>query len=282
MGSFLRVSGSTLWAPGTSPLDPTEATPTVEHINHMDYCNVNDAVYGSGSGGGDITSTNLYTSSVEMVTSPETYPIWKTRKPVILIWNRRGNNNSAAAVLHHCYRYLVVAPGTVRNPSSILLPTTDGSGEAGHMGPTTTIQASTSNETTNTGSTIVLEWEDPFNTMYQGNPTSSLLFGSANSSTTSFNPTGSVSKSRNVSAVSLNSSVHLASMTHSGAQFRNLPYRTIDVNATNGNHLDHLTTVHQQSSDVVINILDHWNHADDPTFQPYRIRDAVRTLPVFC
>jgi hypothetical protein len=58
-------------------------------------------------------------------------------------------------------------------------------------------------------------------------------------------------------------------MTNSGAQFRNLPYRTIDVNATTAINTD-------GNSGVVINVMDHWNNPDDPTFQPYRIRDAVR------
>ena len=278
IGSFLRVSGSTLWAPGTSALDPTEATPTVEHINHLDagHGTSQDPYQNNStnnSNGGDvIASSNLYTSSVEMVTSPETYPIWKTRKPVILIWNRRGNSGSGTTpVLHHYYRYLVVAPGTVRTPYSsvsLSLPSTDGTISSGQ--PLTTVQTSTSNESTHTGSTIVMEWEDPFHTMHQHNndvTTSTAAFGSANSSTTSLYPASGMGKpSRNVSAVSLTSSVHLASMTNSGTQFRNLPYRTIDVNAT---------TATASSSCVILNVMDYWNNPDDPTFQPYRIRDAV-------
>jgi hypothetical protein len=284
IGSFLRVTGSTLWAPGTSALDPTEATPTVDHINHLDaghgtsqydpYHNTNH-----NSGADAIASSNLYTSSVEMVTSPETYPIWKTRKPVILVWNRRGNSGSGTTpVLHHYYRYLVVAPGTVRKPYSsvsLALPSTDGTVSGGQA--LTTVQASTSNESTHTGSTIVMEWEDPFFTMHQNqnnDVTSAAAFGSENSSTTSLHPTSGMGKpSRNVSAVSLNSSVHLASMTNSGTQFRNLPYRTIDVHATASSSTDGTKT---GSSSVILNVMDHWNNSDDPTFQPYRIRDAVR------
>lgn len=293
IGSFLRVTGSTLWAPGTSALDPTEATPTVEHINRLDYSGnadhgtSHDPYQRSNSNGGDvITSSNLYTSSVEMVTSPETYPIWKTRKPVILIWNRRGNGGSGAPpVLHHYYRYLVVSPGTVRQHHlslSLALPSTDGTANVttGSAHSLTTVQASTSNESTHTGSTIVMEWEDPFGTMHQNsnnnNDVVSPAFGSANSSATSLHPTSGMNKpSRNVSAVSLTSSVHLASMTNSGTQFRNLPYRTIDVNAatTTGNVIG---TDGGSSSAVIVNVMDHWNNPDDPTFQPYRIRDAVR------
>ena len=301
IGSFLRVTGSTLWAPGTSALDPTEAAPTVEHINHLDY--TGNAGHGTSQNGSlingrdTITSSNLYTSSVEMVTTPETYPIWKTRRPVILLWNRRGSGGSATTpVLHHYYRYLVVAPGTVRKPHSsalsLALPSTDGTttGTAGSGQSLTTVQASTSNEATHTGSTIVMEWEDPFYTMHQNNQdvtttSSSALFGSAHSSTTSLLPGGGgMNKpSRNVSAVSLNSSVHLASMTNSGTQFRNLPYRTIDVHATTtttaNSSVDGGSSSSSSSSSVILNVMDHWNNPDDPTFQPYRIRDAVRFSP---
>lgn len=282
IGSFLRVTGSTLWAPGTSALDPTEATPTVEHINHLDagHGTSYDPYHNTNNNGGDvIASSNLYTSSVEMVTSPETYPIWKTRKPVIIVWNRRGNSGSGTTpVLHHYYRYLVVAPGTVCKPYSsvsLALPSTDGTVSSAQ--PMTTVQASTSNESTHTGSTIVMEWEDPFHTMHQNNDvTSTPAFGSANSSATSLHPTSGMGKpSRNVSAVSLNSSVHLASMTNSGTQFRNLPYRTIDVNATTATASSSIDGTNVGSSSVILNVMDHWNNPDDPTFQPYRIRDAV-------
>jgi hypothetical protein len=243
IGSFLRVTGSTLWAPGSSALDPTDAAPTIEHLNQVDY-NADDTNM--------LETSNLYTSSVEMVTTPETYPVWTTRRPVILVWNRRGRGStSSSGVLHHYYRYLVVAPGTLRN-----VPFDDIDTDNAPV----TVQTSTSNEASNTGSTIVMEWEDPFHTLLVDDVTVSRSGGGGLG-------LGLLSKSRNVSAVSLNSSVHLASMAHSGHQYRNLPYRTVDVAAHHEN---------DGSNTHVIQVSDHWNHPDDPTFQPYRIREAVR------
>ncbi len=67
------------------------------------------------------SSSNLYTSSVEMVTSPEMYPLWRTRTPVIRVVNSDAitsegtapetNSGSGSGVLLHRYRYLVVSPG---------------------------------------------------------------------------------------------------------------------------------------------------------------------------
>jgi hypothetical protein len=278
MGSFLRVTGSTLWAPGTNALDPTEATPTVEQLHQFDR-----ECHGSSNTDTDteITTSNLYTSSVEMVTTPDTYPIWTTRTPVILIWNRRGGSHSTHSaatihpVLHHYYRYLVVAPGTVRHPGGDDHSDTNNSSND-HVPLSTedvpmTVQASTSNEATHTGSTIVMEWEDPFQTMLLDDVPTTTSSHVTVATSTSIGIGGVTSQSRNISAVSLNSSVHLASMTHSGHQYRNLPYRTMDIAAT---------TTTATTATTMVNVMDHWNHSEDPTFQPYRIREAVRVVCV--
>ncbi len=47
-----------------------------------------------------------YASSVEMVTSPDEWPIWRTRKPVIIALRHHHGR-----VEHHRYRYMVVNPG---------------------------------------------------------------------------------------------------------------------------------------------------------------------------
>jgi hypothetical protein len=246
IGSFLRVTGSSLWAPGSSALDPTDAAPTLEHLNQVDY---------NADANMPLETSNLYTSSVEMVTSPATYPLWTTRRPVVLLWNRRGRGSAHANnVLHHYYRYLVVAPGTLRHDA--FAEPNEADREAA-----TTVQTSTSNEASNTGSTMVLEWEDPFHTLQHDDVPVSRG--------THMQAIGLPPKSRNVSAVSLHSSVHLASMAHSGHQYRNLPYRTVDVAA-------HHLTLEPDHSRHVIQVTDHWNHPDDPTLQPCRIREAVR------
>ena len=55
-----------------------------------------------------------YTSSVEMVTSPEEWPVWRTRTPVVVVLRHHHGR-----VEHHRYRYMVVTPGAhlVRNDS---------------------------------------------------------------------------------------------------------------------------------------------------------------------
>ena len=103
IGSQLRVTGSTLWAPTslTSPQDPMNA----HHIAHertaeafpVNEEDVQDSL---------LDSPALYTSSVEMVTTPDTYPIWKTRRPVVVVLHK-----NAKQIQHHYYRYLVVTPG---------------------------------------------------------------------------------------------------------------------------------------------------------------------------
>jgi hypothetical protein len=41
-----------------------------------------------------------------MVTSPETYPVWRTRTPVVVVTNSAGGT-----IQRHRYRYMVVTPG---------------------------------------------------------------------------------------------------------------------------------------------------------------------------
>ena len=57
----------------------------------------------------DENSKKIYASSVEMVTSPEEYPVWRTRTPVICV----VNNTTSDGLFEHRYRYIVVTPGAV-------------------------------------------------------------------------------------------------------------------------------------------------------------------------
>jgi hypothetical protein len=88
-------------------------------------------------GKGDSDQAAIFATSVEMVTTPDTYPVWRTRKPVICV----VNHISSTKVFRHRYRYLVVTPGagTHDNYDSKML-TTD------HFD----------------GFVDVTEWEDPF------------------------------------------------------------------------------------------------------------------------
>mmetsp|Transcript_21523 Transcript_21523/g.46034 ORF Transcript_21523/g.46034 Transcript_21523/m.46034 type:complete len:194 (-) Transcript_21523:185-766(-) len=76
------------------------------------------------------SSNDWYASRVEMVTCPETYPLWRTRRPVVLVLtdplsksndgdinmeedggSNEPNSRSGRGVFRHHYRYLAVTPG---------------------------------------------------------------------------------------------------------------------------------------------------------------------------
>jgi len=96
----------------------------------------------------DTEQRSLYSSSVEMVTTPELYPLWRTRNPVITA----VNGHSADGTFCHRYRYLVVTPGAslMSGTGSI---TSDG----------------------NDGIVNVAKWEDPFNSQTLGSGMVSLM-----------------------------------------------------------------------------------------------------------
>ena len=110
LGSTLRVTGSTLWAPN----EALETSSTSSSNN-------------SRSRG----SSNYYASSIEMVTSPDTYPIWTTRTPVVI----HIHPHFSKPIQHHYYRYLVVTPGAATEHTTM---------------------------TTTDDDIPVMEWEDPF------------------------------------------------------------------------------------------------------------------------
>jgi hypothetical protein len=282
IGSFLRVTGSSLSGPGSSSSsattgsnammhsDPTEATASEMAVSSMEG-NSNSSGTGSlpsesfmgtaTSGGG-----GLYTSSVEMVTTPETYPLWRTRTPVIVVLNRR-HSTIKQRVQHHYYRYLVIAPGMSStnniNSTSTLLH------ESEHK-----LTVSTSSEYM--GSTIVRQWEDP----YQNN---------TDTSTSITNDTSTAASCTSFVSDAATSVASFVSQTKDGEHgmvstwndYLNLPYRTLDIDLT---QLDQLQQQQQHAMDttngnghVVTVPLDTWNDADDDSFQPYLIREAVRT-----
>jgi hypothetical protein len=143
MGSFLRVTGSTLWAPGTAAADPSGIGPAVNRTEPSSFAVTEDDV--------GAPSSSLYTSSVEMVTTPDEYPIWRTRKPVVVVIH-----NSRKSVQHHFYRYLVVSPGgalSVGIGDMVMSVREDDDAAV----------VSTSSETAE--STSVVSWEDPFNAL---------------------------------------------------------------------------------------------------------------------
>lgn len=225
------------------------------------------------------SASALYTSSIEMVTTPDDYPIWKTRKPVVVVIH-----HGRKAVQHHYYRYLVVSPGGCTsvgfgdlemdleydNSTSAAVVTPMNPLEPGGAAtpPATTTAGtisdmalvSTSSETT--GSTPVIQWEDPFGSILMKNSR-----GEA-------------------SNVSLTSSIAIGQVTKT--DYRNLPYRTMDIDVATGRpvleadeeenkaNVNNLTSLNQNG--VMMIRMDHFNAADDISFRPYRIREAVRCL----
>lgn len=222
IGSFLRVTGSTLWAPGTQATDPSDAIPTVGKAEQAAFP-VSDEDHSI------MNLHALYTSSVEMVTTPDEYPIWRTRKPVVIVMH-----NSRKTVQHHYYRYMVVSPGGSLHDLEV-----DEDEE-------NALLVCTSNE--DTGSTPVMQWEDPFETFKTRKNTKGEMSG-----------------------VSLASSVATGQATRQ--DYRNLPYRTLDIDVNS------LSPVFEEDN-VEGCRLDRWNGADDASFRAFRIRDAVRCLEV--
>mmetsp|Transcript_56880 Transcript_56880/g.138475 ORF Transcript_56880/g.138475 Transcript_56880/m.138475 type:complete len:1411 (+) Transcript_56880:138-4370(+) len=146
IGSSLRVTGSSLWAPTslTSPNDPTNAIAIsadasyeagyTELGNQGDVPVDLDFVERELLGADTASGQGIYASSVEMVTSPETYPVWQTKRPVIVVLNPPSGHippsagtaggitgaGSGVRKQKHYYRYLVVTPGAA-NPGQFML-----------------------------------------------------------------------------------------------------------------------------------------------------------------
>lgn len=245
LGSFLRVTGSTLWAPGTAVTDPADAAVVVDRTEAnafpAPHVESEETLVGSGQ---DASTSDLYTSSVEMVTTPEEYPVWRTRRPVVIVLPQ----NRKHMTHHHYYRYLIVSPGG-KLTSGFFDEEQEDQMLDEDLTANSTPVVSTSNE--GVGSTAVIEWEDPF--VNQRAEMGLLHSGSS----------GGMRGGRNrPSAVSLASSV--VGARGSGltkTDLRNLPYRTIDID---------IATAQPESV-----IQDHYNEGEDVTFQHYLIREAV-------
>lgn len=247
LGSTLRVTGSTLWAPGSSLTnDPTDARAAV-------------SVSGAQSNSStmvDEPQDGWHASSIEMVTTPETYPIWKTRTPVVVTIHPHHHHH----IQHHLYRYLVVTPGAVPNP---FILTDDETSQSIHgadgMG------SKTSNEEGAEGATSsvpVMAWEDPFNVVLNKTSASEL-------------------------DISRQSAVSLASMIKppQNKNLANLPFRTLDIDVTTGKVVKTSHKEETKDEDVVMAAddeslpcsthIDTWNQAEDYTFRHYIVRDAI-------
>lgn len=189
IGSSLRVTSSQLWAPGmNTPTDPNgakmisaQASESALPDNQIgDDANGTGARGGVGVGGrgggaanggssvvgsaGDGWSPSVqesYASSVEMVTSPDEWPVWRTRKPVVISLRHHHGR-----VEHHRYRYMIVNPGANGNVDN--MDDTDGGMDMmDDLDENISLQDSpagggcTTNDDMN-APTEVMRWEDPF------------------------------------------------------------------------------------------------------------------------
>lgn len=128
-GSSLRVTSSNLWG---STIQSGSIASTAVSNTDANYVEL------------DSEHKVIYSSSVEMVTTPEDYPLWRTRTPVICV----VNSGCTDSIFQHKYRYLVVTPGAAVEDSTDAV-TSDG--EDGVIDVTT--------------------WEDPFDNSVHGDET---------------------------------------------------------------------------------------------------------------
>jgi hypothetical protein len=190
----------------------------------------------NGSSSGDVQS--MYQNSIEMITTPELYPVFKTNRPVIVVLHHPSHRKN---VQHHYYRYLVVSPAV----DMVNAASEDPSRQYSTMVHTTY------------GYPGIVQFENPFPS-------------TTSTSSTTGTPTAMASKSG--SAVSLASSVgrnssepqasHHNTFSATTTTTASLPYRMVDIRI--------------DTADVAESIDDVWDNPDDVTFQPFRIRDAVR------
>ena len=176
LGSSLRVTSSQLWAPGIlTPHDPNGAKMISAQASESAL--PDNQIGASGSGGGGVghdphaglngnvmgmsqSVQESYASSVEMVTSPDEWPIWRTRKPVIIALRHHHGR-----VEHHRYRYMVVNPGASGQEEGMMdleSVQDDGSVSVGFGGASPGGGATTQDDLN--AATEVMQWEDPFQT----------------------------------------------------------------------------------------------------------------------
>mmetsp|Transcript_21284 Transcript_21284/g.30122 ORF Transcript_21284/g.30122 Transcript_21284/m.30122 type:complete len:1342 (-) Transcript_21284:135-4160(-) len=285
LGSTLRVTGSTLWA----PTDLTAQDPTNAH-----HVAAQNATQGPAVGSLEVVDphvlessgyTSLYASSVELVTTPEEYPLWKTKRPVVVVMHKK----SSSQIQHHYYRYMIVTPGAhsagsdsqqnladmpFSSNTDLSVKSKDGTGTTGGTasGSTGKLSALSINSLANNnnnnnnnnnmmmmtgttsdgmeGSIPVMMWEDPF--PHLGMPQkSSQAFLSSTS----------------LPSLNTNTKDKVAQKT-----LTNLPYRTLDIEVGTGQVMRN-----PSSSDIPqgYSVFDKWNNGDDFTYRPYLIRESI-------
>ena len=194
------------------------------------------------------------TYSMEMVTCPEEYPIWRTRMPIVLVLTHPTKSGAAGSgAFHHYYRYLAVTPGAESETSEDL------SSFSGGMSKTKISTGSL----TGLGDAInftgpsfpVTLFENPF--LSEHSETKQEQVSREFSNTSFVGGVGGDEKSKFL--------------------LENLPYRSLDIDIStasvakfqgmNGDSL-------QYTEDGIP--IDNWNGCEDVTFQPYCIREGIK------
>ena len=235
---------------------------------------------------------SLYVSSVEMVTSPDTYPIWRTRKPVVLVLTDKKSKRKSSiggledmdaddddyadsAVYHHHYRYLVVTPGAETDGAhglgrfdsdsdmddirNLLNKTKISSGSLSALNNTFT-----SNDGSGADFPVAL-WENPFlpdqeeEMMEQSNREMSTY------SSASFGGLSSVADENQMRGRKR----HIV--------LEDLPYRTLDIDVVTASVIKN-ANMEEESLEFTEDgiIIDNWNGQSDATFNTYRLREGLR------
>ncbi|KAL7488757.1 hypothetical protein ACHAW6_014361 [Cyclotella cf. meneghiniana] len=111
-GTTLRVTSSVGPPPHNDALDDVD-------VDDRSVSSEVFSIHGAAGGeGGSVTAgfarmhNRLLHNTVEMFTTPETYPLWKTKKPVVVIDDGNvGEGGDPACPMVHRYRYVAVTPG---------------------------------------------------------------------------------------------------------------------------------------------------------------------------
>ena len=242
-----------------------------------------------------------YASSVEMVTCPDTYPIWRTRRPVVLVLTDPpnkdkssdsmddgaddDNNDCKSGVYHHHYRYLVITPGAEHESSHGLMKlySNDGMDDIASMLSRTKISTgSLTNlgyqDTMTSGdagdSFPVALWENPF------------LEDQLDYQMKDYSSRGDFSSAGALSTYSEATSIRQIGGGANNSEFllANLPYRTLDIDTAtatvtenpfaSSESMDEIEDSAKYTEDGIM--IDNWNNTNDITYRPYRVREGLK------
>lgn len=201
------------------------------------------------------SAVSTETNSVPLYTTPETYPLWTTRRPVVVILHK------AKGIQHHYYRYFVTTPGAA------LEQTDDGAAS-------TTLSTNGSVILSASGSGV-LDAADDNTSVTSGGSTPHEFMGNAAGDMPTFeweNPSFG------------DAAVH--------TDVANLPYRTLDIQVDTGKVVRQPQEEEdaeemkdegepkegdnaQGALEGETGPVDSWNNKEDVTFQPYLILEAV-------